>query len=595
MQTKITKAETAIAVFLLITGLVCGLSGVFFAPDKWMHDLLCQRLGVTEKKIFLIAIDDKTLKEYGAVASWSRDIPARLVHALNSGERTPEVIGFDVLYSEDGEGDEQFAKACREAGNVVTAMDFHFKEMPETDERGRVSYNPFHVDYAVMPYDSLSQSVDVGFVNTLLDSDGYVRRALAEMEYRGETYYSLAVRLYSRYQENRAERALFPKTDKNGLFYFSYSGAGGCYSTVSMADVLDGTVDPKLFSDAVVLVGAYAEGMQDSYRPAISRNRLMFGVEIQANILEALLEGKTQVDFPVLPYAIFVGVLSAVFFLTIRRLKILQATAVLAVSLAADFIFVKAMYAAGYVTQVFTPLIMLTAVYAGNLIHSYILEVRKRKRIVGVFKQYVTPQVVDQIARKKDFELRLGGEKRRIAVLFVDIRGFTSMSEKLKPEEVVEILNQYLALTTGAILKNGGMLDKFIGDATMAVFNAPVDLDDYLYRAVCAAMDMRAGAAEIEKSCMERFGRGVAFGIGIHCGEAVVGNIGCEFRMDYTAVGDTVNTAARLEESAGKGQILISGEVYEAVKGRIEAEPVGEIPLKGKEKGVLVYQLNQVR
>lgn len=595
MHTKITKAEAAAAALLLLAGLVCALlQGMFPAPDKWMSDLLCQRAGVTEKKIYLIAIDDKTLKEYGAVASWSRSVPARLVELLNSGGSAPAVIGFDLLYSEDGEGDEAFARACREAGNVVTAMDFHFKEMPETDESGRVSYHPFHVDYAVMPFGGLSRSAEVGFANTLLDSDGYVRRAILKVGYKGETYYSLAARIYKQYQESRGERAALPGTDENGVFYFSYSGAGGCYSTVSMADVLDGTVDPRLFSDAVVLVGAYAEGMQDAYRPSISRNRQMFGVEIQANILEALLEGKTQVAFPLLPYALCVGALSAAFFLTIRRLKILRATAALAAAVAADLVFVKAMYAAGYVTQALTPIVMVTGIYAGNLIHSYILEVLKRKRLVGVFKQYVTPQVVDQIAKKKDFELRLGGETRRIAVLFVDIRGFTSMSEKLKPEVVVEILNQYLALTTSAILKNGGMLDKFIGDAAMAVFNAPVDLDDYLYRAVCAAADMRAGAAEMEKSCKERFGRSVAFGIGIHCGEAVVGNIGCEFRMDYTAVGDTVNTAARLEENAGKGQILISGEVYEALKERIEAEPVGEIALKGKEKGVFVYQLNQV-
>jgi len=176
----------------------------------------------------------------------------------------------------------------------------------------------------------------------------------------------------------------------------------------------------------------------------------------------------------------------------------------------------------------------------------------------------------------------------------VDIRGFTPMSEGLEPEQVVEILNEYLALTTAAIFKNGGTLDKFIGDATMAVFNAPFNLDDYVYRAVCTARDIAAGSEELRRKLQERFGKTVSFGIGVNCGEAVVGNIGCDVRMDYTAIGDTVNTAARLESNAGRGQILISRNVYEAVRDRVRVTEIGAIPLKGKSKEVFVYQLDEV-
>ena len=202
---------------------------------------------------------------------------------------------------------------------------------------------------------------------------------------------------------------------------------------------------------------------------------------------------------------------------------------------------------------------------------------------------------MDKISKDKDFELVIGGENRHIAVLFVDIRGFTTMSESLKPEEVVEILNEYLGLTTQAIFDNGGTLDKFVGDATMAVFNAPFDLDDYIFRAVATAWDMQAGADRIAEKFCERYGKSVSFGIGVNCGNAVVGNIGCDFRMDYTAIGDTVNTAARLESNAKPGQILISKEVYEAVKDRVAVTPIGEIPLKGKSKGVFVYQIDGVK
>ena len=155
-------------------------------------------------------------------------------------------------------------------------------------------------------------------------------------------------------------------------------------------------------------------------------------------------------------------------------------------------------------------------------------------------------------------------------------------------------MNEYLNLTTNAIFKHNGTLDKYVGDATMAVFNAPFDLDDYIYRAVCTARDIAAGSEALEKKLMERFGKSVSFGIGVNCGDAVVGNIGCDFRMDYTAIGDTVNTAARLESNAKRGQILISQDVYEAVKDRVKVTEVGVIPLKGKSNEVFVYQLDEV-
>ena len=127
------------------------------------------------------------------------------------------------------------------------------------------------------------------------------------------------------------------------------------------------------------------------------------------------------------------------------------------------------------------------------------------------------------------------------------------------------------------------------------MFNAPFDLGDYVFRAVCAALDIANGSDELEKKLTERFGKSISFGIGVHCGNAVVGNIGCEHRMDYTAIGDTVNTAARLESNAGRGQILISQEVYDVVKDRVNVTDIGVIPLKGKSQEVYVYQLDGLK
>ena len=173
----------------------------------------------------------------------------------------------------------------------------------------------------------------------------------------------------------------------------------------------------------------------------------------------------------------------------------------------------------------------------------------------------------------------------------MDIRGFTPLSESMEPEQVVAILNEYLSLTTRCIFAHHGTLDKFVGDATMAVFNAPFDQDDYIYEAVATAWDIKQGSRELGERLYQQFGKHVGFGVGVNCGEAVVGNIGCEFRMDYTAIGDTVNTAARLEANAKAEEVLISEYVYEKLKGRIEAEEVGEIPLKGKSNKIMVYRV----
>lgn len=596
LNKMITAAVTAAVILTSLVFIYFGTAGFW---DMGISDWLNQRESVTNKKIYIIGIDDKTLEQYGPVNTWSREIPAKLVSVLNStDDMRPAVIGFDVIYSEeaDREADDKFADVCGEAGNVVAAMSFSFKEQPEKGADGRIVYNPYHVDHVIEPYDSLKNEVICGFANTFVDTDGYVRQAMAYLDHEGVREYSLSSQVYKIYQESRGEEAVFPAVyGRNNRFYFTYSGRAGGYSVVSMADVLDGTVNPAIFQDAVVLVGAYAVGMQDSYMPAIAHNSQMYGVEIHANIIEALLEGKTQLPISPLFYALAAALLCGIFYVCSEKMRMLYSTIILIGLTVLDVVFARGMYVKGRIAPTILLPVCLLVIYLVQMVRRYLTEIMRRRRVINVFKQYVAPQVVDKISKDKDFELVIGGENRHIAVLFVDIRGFTTMSESLKPEEVVEILNEYLGLTTQAIFDHGGTLDKFVGDATMAVFNAPFDLDDYIYRAVATAWAMQAGADRIAEKFQKRYGKSVSFGIGVNCGNAVVGNIGCDFRMDYTAIGDTVNTAARLESNARPGQILISKDVYEAVKDRVDVTPIGEIPLKGKSNGVFVYQVDNVR
>ena len=181
-------------------------------------------------------------------------------------------------------------------------------------------------------------------------------------------------------------------------------------------------------------------------------------------------------------------------------------------------------------------------------------------------------------------------------MLFVDIRGFTTMSEQLEPATVVKILNEYLTLTTDCIRKHHGTLDKFVGDCTMAFWNAPIEQKNPVYLACRAAVDMIEGSKNLRQKIIEEYGREISFGVGVHWGSAVVGNIGSSFRMDYTAIGDTVNTAARLEANAKGGTILISRVVADILGNLADVTSLGNtIKLKGKSKDFEILKLNSLK
>ena len=593
MKERIIKG-IRILVVVIFTFILC-YSQCLYSFDKMITDRMYQVPSVTNNAIKIIAIDERTIQNYGDISNWSRDIPAQLVEMLNADiENAPAVIGFDVMYVTEKEaaGDSRFADACAVAGNVITAVNVVTEEKLSLQEDGSLAIDNTHVKLVEYPYDSLKEASDYGFANTTLDRDGYIRYGMWSMKSKEEIIYSFSAQVYQRYCEQMGLKVQQPKLMSDNVFGFGFSGKSGDYEVLSLCDVLDGAIDTRVFRDSIVLVGAYAPGMQDSYNVAVQRGRQMYGVEIHANIIEALMEGRTFTPVSVMSYALVVTAAALIFLLIARKVKLIPLTMITLGVIILNVVAGKLLYGQGVVVNIVELPLVIGLIYFYQVIAGYLGEILKRRKVMNAFKKYVAPQVVEEISKKGNFEMVLGGENRHIAVLFVDIRGFTPMSESLQPEQVVEILNEYLTLTTTSIFKNGGTLDKFIGDATMAVFNAPFDLDDYIYRAVSTALDIAAGSDELEKKLMQRFGKSVSFGIGVNCGPVVVGNIGCDFRMDYTAIGDTVNTAARLESNAKRGQILISSEVYEAVKDRIEATEIGVIPLKGKKDGALVYEVN---
>ena len=588
MKKYIGCALCAVIAFLAV------FTGVFSGTNKLVEDSIYHNPSKVDSKIRIIKIDDKTLNKYGDFLSWDRGIYADLVEKLCvSSDVKPAVIGFDILFSSEKSTtpDTRFAEAVKNAGNVVCGFSYSFTSKLVTDEDGRLINDTMSVQEKIVPYEALGKVTKIGFANALMDSEDSIIRStfIYFDEEDGTRTKSFSAAVYEAYMEAKGKKATYPTED--AVMSFRYSAKPGEYESVSLCDVLDGTVAPEAFDDCIVLVGVYAAGLLDSYFVPVDRGQQMYGVEIHANAIQAMMEGKTLNAVPVWVDALISAIIIGGIAFICHKLSVLKTVIVCVGVVIAKVVAGLILFKNGYSwNNIVVPVMaILVAIYYTGM-HYY--KARKAKlSIERAFSKYVAPQVVDEIAKSGTYELKLGGENRDVAVLFVDIRGFTPLSESLEPEQVVEILNRYLELTTSCIFKHGGTLDKFIGDATMAVFNAPFDTEDYVYKAVLTAWDIVQGGVKMEKELSELYGKQVGFGVGVNCGPAVVGNIGCEFRMDYTSIGDTVNTAARLEANAPKGTVYISDAVYEQVKDRIDVEEVGQIPLKGKSNGVFVYSV----
>lgn len=592
---RISRVAAVLAPAALI--LVLQGTGAFFGTDMRLKDYRYQKGGLIDPDIYVIGIDEETMIKYGAWQNFSRSGTARLLEQLNGDpDLAPAVIGLDVGFfgETDPEADQALAEAAALQDNVVTTSYATFGKSIE-DDGGGFSVKEQVVTYE-QPYDALKENVSWGFSNVPLDPDGIVRHSMGRILVGEDTRYSFAAELYRKYMgdlplqvSGQEPMSYIPFTGKPYDYYGSETAG------LSFAAVADGEIPAELFAGAIVLVGPYSTGMMDSYYTAIDHAVPMYGVEVHANILQAMLEENRKTE---LPKAAGLAVTSALLLvmagvsITGKMKTRVFAAAVLA---AGYWIGSGAVYENGYVLPLLYPLAAIVVSLVFYVAESYVREHMAKKHLQQIFGKYVSGQVVSNILKEGEAALKLGGQKKDIAVLFVDIRGFTPLSESLPPEKVVEILNQYLELTTSAVFGNEGTVDKFIGDATMAIYNAPMNLDDYVYRAVKTGLDMVEGAKKLEKKLEQITDKKVGFGIGVNCGDAVIGNIGTSRRMDYTAIGNTVNTAARLESQAKAGEVLVSEEVYQRVKDRFIFEYLGERKLKGIAEEAKIYRAEGIK
>ena len=600
MNRKIIKrAAAAIVCAGLFTA--AALLGLFYNIDQSISDRLYQSPKALGGNIFVIGIDDRALDDIGPYHTWGRDIMAMAIEALNADEECrPAVIGIDVLYTgeSDPELDSWLAEAAGAYGNVVTASVANFGTELVTEDTG----NFYLKDYSVLSYEEpFAQLRDVtarGHINAMYDQDGVLRHSILQIDLPdGRTIPSFAYAIYQKYAAaHDLPTQLSVPTDDLQRFYVDYSALpGGFYEGVSVSDLLSGDFPAEQLADAIVLIGPYAAGLSDYVTTAIDHASLMYGVEYQANVINQMLRQEFKTEVPDVLQAVLLFLLSGGCLWIFLGCRLRFAIPVWLLAAGGSLLLCRGLYSAGMVFHPVWLSLTVTVFFAGAVAFNYVQAALEKRKISATFKRYVAPEIVSELLREGTDSLGLGGKLCDIAVLFVDIRGFTTMSELLTPQEVVSILNRYLSLTTDCIMKNHGTLDKFVGDCTMAIWNAPVEQEDYVMNACKAAVDMVEGSKALSQELLEKFGRTVSFGIGVHCGSAVVGNIGAEMRMDFTAIGDTVNTSARLEANAPAGKIYISREVVNRLGDRIKTTSLGDgITLKGKSQKFEIFLLDGI-
>ncbi|MBI5828529.1 MAG: adenylate/guanylate cyclase domain-containing protein [Chloroflexi bacterium] len=375
----------------------------------------------------------------------------------------------------------------------------------------------------------------------------------------------------------------------------NYHGpAGSIFRQLPAYQTLNGDQNPAQFKGAIVLIGVTSEVQHDTYPVPFEGSRLpMPGVEVNANVIDTIISGQFVNRWPASAgalAALALGLLAYLFSTANRPLLGLGLTALAGLGYAAAW----GLAFANARTEIYliAPFVSLVLGYAVPSVERAAREALEKRRVRAIFERFISPEMADQLIERGIEGSR--GRRAELTILFSDIRGFTTMSEKMTPEQVVDILNEYLGLMTDVILKHGGTIDKYEGDLIMAFFNAPLPQPDHALRAVRAAIDMRQALDRLrDKWAREAGPTRFEMGIGINTGEAFVGLLGSEKRINYTCIGDSVNLASRVQDLTKdlKWPLLITEYTYEKVKAEFDAE-FGEARLvKGKTQPVGMYKV----
>ena len=557
-------------------GVVAFEAGTFRRLELDSVDARFSIRGATEPRgdLVLVLVDDRTFDQLRLQWPFPRSRHARVIDAIASDR--PRAIAYDVQFTEPTRPREDNAliAAVRRAGRVVLST-------TETDGRGGT--NVFGGDEVLRQIGARP-----GSTNYRTDPGGIFRRVTWEVDGL-QTFGIVAA-------EVAAGKPIPPSALGGEDAWIDYAGPPGTVPAESFVDVLRGDVPPGRFRDKVVVVGASVPSLQDVHATSTSRDELMAGPEIQAQMAGTALNGFPLREAPGWLSLLAIVSLALITPLACLRLSPLRSAAVAVVAGLGYAGLAQLAFGADLILVATYPLIALVLSAALALAAQGSLTAVERARVRDVFARFVPGAVVDDVLARTDEDLRLGGVRREGTVMFSDLRGFTAFAEDRPPDEVIAFLNRYLAEMTEAIMRHGGTLVSFMGDGIMAVFGAPLDQPDHADRALAAAREMVGERLDRVNASLRQEGiaDGFRMGLGLNSGEVLSGNVGSEQRLEYTALGDTTNTAARLEAAtkATAYQALVAQSTIDLLRERPPGlEDLGELAIRGRARGVRVWGL----
>ncbi len=528
------------------------------------------------------------------------NVDRQLAQAIAQGP--PTILGFyfsEVGGKVIGTKPEQFLgpKALQASTyNLVRVLDREPRRLPLVGARGAEVNLPEMTEAAA----------GGGYFNMVPDMGGVVRWLPLAIVYGPDIYAPLALVTLQHYQDRpplgitlsqvgvenvRLGRREIP-VDHFGRLLINYLGPPGAFSTCSAADVLAGRLPAGALKDKIALVGATAVGIYDLRVTPFSG--VCPGIEIQATIMDNILRGNflkipAAGHIPVLLLVVALGVLLG---LALPRLSAAWGL-VVTLGLTMGYVGVNYyLFKSGWQLELFYPLLEIGGLYTSVTVLRFLAEEKERLRLKKAFQSYVAPAVVEEIIRHPE-ALRLGGERRELTILFCDIRGFTSLSESLEPEALVEVLHDFLNPMSEIIVQHEGTLDKYMGDAIMALFGAPLALEDHAPKACRTALKMLATLKRLDQAWEAQGRPRLRIGVGLNTGVVAVGNMGSDRLFDYTAIGDHVNLASRLEglNKYYGTDILISAHTAQALDTKFILQEVDLVQVKGKKQPLAIYEL----
>jgi len=609
----------------------------FYKPlERKTYDLRETNKARLEKipEIVIVDVDDKTLKELGRFQSWPRYNFAKVINVIS--QQSPKIIGIDFLFSEPDtvslairnifrsflmgkipnslsidtllgyfSFDKYLASSIKYCGKVVLASvltaDSTFKPISALER----FYLPISINFNPESYKGIfypiPQFLDVvlstGAINLFPDPDGVIRSAPLYYNLNGNAFPNFSYAIFSKLKKNiRIEGNYLIQGEKkirvyNNKVFIDFKYPLRTFPYISFSDVFFERIPEDIFKDKIVLIGSSAPGLSDLFQTPIKK-AIMPGVEVNANILYNLLQGESVKNSSTYTNYIIGFLLILLILFIAFKLPTGGSILALMVILLGYYLFAMKIYSLRLVmVEMVRPLFAVVVGYIFGLGYRVNVIETERRKIRDLFSKYVPKEIVEKILQSKHLEVK--GERRKISVLFCDIRDFTGFAESRDPEIVVTEMNKYYEEMSKIIFKHNGMIDKFIGDGIMAIFGAPLSYSGHADKAVSAAIEMVKKAEEISKEWEKKKGRSFEIGVGINSGIAIVGNVGSSIRTEYTAVGDTVNIASRLEpmNKEFKTSILITENTRIDLQGDYHLRNLGNTFLRGKKKEITLFEV----